>query len=447
MVETLETSHTWSRLGNCTRPCGGAIRGSLAARALLGLSFCHLSHAYPTAPRCTSPSSPALARARKSSSGGRSSAPPRRRSSPAAATITPPPRGRTRPRPLHGGRGGQRPGSRLLRGGQGQLDPAGIMNPGKLLQARRLSAPPEFTFVAAAPTKGPVIGRARISRCRCRGIRFARLAFGASRLLQESRRRSARMSISLKAPRRRRPRSWVGIGKCAGEIAGFADLCGPSREPSSGRSARARACRTGPRGDGSRPFARDLQDGRFFDATEQRPPAGATAVDRRGTPGSASAFGRRGVRCLLDFRRRRGGVFSRARAEPPPSADDEEQDDEDQRRPRAPAPRTETGARSLGSFSLGSLAAGGALLPAGARRGLSARRLRWAGAGRAPWAGLGCSASAPRGGVLGRGHLGGSRGVSVSRRLRGSATLEPATRSPSRGPPRRVRPIRAAMSS
>ena len=42
----------------------------------------------PTAPRSTSPSSPAPATAPSSSSGARSSAPPRRRSSPPAATIT-----------------------------------------------------------------------------------------------------------------------------------------------------------------------------------------------------------------------------------------------------------------------------------------------------------------------------------------------------------------------
>jgi alkyldihydroxyacetonephosphate synthase len=46
MVETLETSHTWSRLGELHQAVGGAIRDSLAAQGTPGLVFCHLSHAY-----------------------------------------------------------------------------------------------------------------------------------------------------------------------------------------------------------------------------------------------------------------------------------------------------------------------------------------------------------------------------------------------------------------
>jgi alkyldihydroxyacetonephosphate synthase len=46
MVETLETSHTWSRLGKLHAAVGGAIRDSLAAQGTPGLVFCHLSHAY-----------------------------------------------------------------------------------------------------------------------------------------------------------------------------------------------------------------------------------------------------------------------------------------------------------------------------------------------------------------------------------------------------------------
>jgi alkyldihydroxyacetonephosphate synthase len=46
MVETLETSHTWSRLGALHAAVGAAIRGSLAAQGTPGLVFCHLSHAY-----------------------------------------------------------------------------------------------------------------------------------------------------------------------------------------------------------------------------------------------------------------------------------------------------------------------------------------------------------------------------------------------------------------
>jgi alkyldihydroxyacetonephosphate synthase len=47
MVETLETSHTWSRLGELHSAVGAAVRDSLAAQGTPGLVFCHLSHAYP----------------------------------------------------------------------------------------------------------------------------------------------------------------------------------------------------------------------------------------------------------------------------------------------------------------------------------------------------------------------------------------------------------------
>jgi alkyldihydroxyacetonephosphate synthase len=46
MVETLETSHTWSRLGELYRGVATAIRGSLDGQGTPGLVFCHLSHAY-----------------------------------------------------------------------------------------------------------------------------------------------------------------------------------------------------------------------------------------------------------------------------------------------------------------------------------------------------------------------------------------------------------------
>jgi alkyldihydroxyacetonephosphate synthase len=46
MVETLETSHTWSRYGELHQEVGGAIRDALRAQGTPGLVFCHLSHAY-----------------------------------------------------------------------------------------------------------------------------------------------------------------------------------------------------------------------------------------------------------------------------------------------------------------------------------------------------------------------------------------------------------------
>ena len=47
MVETLETSHTWSRLGELHAAVGSALRGALGAQGTPGLVWCHLSHAYP----------------------------------------------------------------------------------------------------------------------------------------------------------------------------------------------------------------------------------------------------------------------------------------------------------------------------------------------------------------------------------------------------------------
>jgi alkyldihydroxyacetonephosphate synthase len=46
MVETLETSHTWRDLSRLHEAVGAAIRESLAAQGTPGLVFCHLSHAY-----------------------------------------------------------------------------------------------------------------------------------------------------------------------------------------------------------------------------------------------------------------------------------------------------------------------------------------------------------------------------------------------------------------
>jgi alkyldihydroxyacetonephosphate synthase len=46
MVETLETSHTWSRLHELHAAVGDAIHGALDAAGTPGLAFCHLSHAY-----------------------------------------------------------------------------------------------------------------------------------------------------------------------------------------------------------------------------------------------------------------------------------------------------------------------------------------------------------------------------------------------------------------
>jgi alkyldihydroxyacetonephosphate synthase len=44
MVETLETAHTWSRLGELYQGVRDALKGALGERSLV---YCHLSHAYP----------------------------------------------------------------------------------------------------------------------------------------------------------------------------------------------------------------------------------------------------------------------------------------------------------------------------------------------------------------------------------------------------------------
>jgi alkyldihydroxyacetonephosphate synthase len=46
LVETLETSHTWSRLEELRAAVGAAIRGALTAGGTPPLVWCHLSHAY-----------------------------------------------------------------------------------------------------------------------------------------------------------------------------------------------------------------------------------------------------------------------------------------------------------------------------------------------------------------------------------------------------------------
>jgi alkyldihydroxyacetonephosphate synthase len=46
MVETLETSHTWSRLGELYRAVGEAIRAALEDQGTPGLVLCHVSHVY-----------------------------------------------------------------------------------------------------------------------------------------------------------------------------------------------------------------------------------------------------------------------------------------------------------------------------------------------------------------------------------------------------------------
>ncbi len=46
LVETLETAHTWSRLGHLYEEVRAAIGGALASQGTPGIVLCHLSHAY-----------------------------------------------------------------------------------------------------------------------------------------------------------------------------------------------------------------------------------------------------------------------------------------------------------------------------------------------------------------------------------------------------------------
>jgi alkyldihydroxyacetonephosphate synthase len=132
MVETLETSHTWSKIGPLHAAVGGAIRDSLSAQGSPGLAFCHLSHAYADG---ASLYFTFIARSRHGEEVEQWRQVKRAASEAIVAnggTIT------------HHHAVGQdhapymeaevgRTGLDVLRAVKDQLDPAGIMNPGKLL--------------------------------------------------------------------------------------------------------------------------------------------------------------------------------------------------------------------------------------------------------------------------------------------------------------------------
>jgi alkyldihydroxyacetonephosphate synthase len=132
IVETLETSHTWSRLPQLHAAVAEAIRGTLAAEGTPGLAFCHLSHAYPDG---ASLYFTFVARARHGAELEQWSAVKRAASEAivaAGATIT-----------HHHAIGRDHlpymeaevgpVGIEALRAAKERLDPAGIMNPGKLI--------------------------------------------------------------------------------------------------------------------------------------------------------------------------------------------------------------------------------------------------------------------------------------------------------------------------
>ena len=128
MVETLETSHTWSRLGELHAAVGTAIRDSLAGQGTPGLVFCHLSHAYADG---ASLYFTFISRSRRGEeieqwrqvkrAASRGDRRQRRHDHP-------PPRRRPRSRPLHGG-GGRQDGPRRAARGEGPARPGGDHEP------------------------------------------------------------------------------------------------------------------------------------------------------------------------------------------------------------------------------------------------------------------------------------------------------------------------------
>jgi alkyldihydroxyacetonephosphate synthase len=132
MVETLETSHTWSRLAELHAAVGGAIRASLAEQGTPGLVFCHLSHAYADG---ASLYFTFISRARRGAELEQWAAAKRAASEAIVAhggTITHHHAiGRDHAPYMEAEVG--RTGLDVLRAVKQQLDPTGIMNPGKLL--------------------------------------------------------------------------------------------------------------------------------------------------------------------------------------------------------------------------------------------------------------------------------------------------------------------------
>ena len=132
IVETLETSHTWSRIGELHAAVGDAIRGALAAQGTPGLAFCHLSHAYPDG---ASLYFTFVARARRGEEIEQWGAVKRAASEAivaAGGTITHHHAvGRDHAPYMEAEVGNT--GIEVLRAVKERLDPAGIMNPGKLI--------------------------------------------------------------------------------------------------------------------------------------------------------------------------------------------------------------------------------------------------------------------------------------------------------------------------
>jgi alkyldihydroxyacetonephosphate synthase len=132
LVETLETSHTWSELGALHEAVGQAIRGALSGQGTPGMVFCHLSHAYADG---ASLYFTFIARARHGEEVEQWSQVKRAASEAIVAsggTITHHHAVGRDHAPYMEAEVGET-GLDVLRAVKEQLDPAGIMNPGKLL--------------------------------------------------------------------------------------------------------------------------------------------------------------------------------------------------------------------------------------------------------------------------------------------------------------------------
>jgi alkyldihydroxyacetonephosphate synthase len=132
MVETLETATTWSNVGALHRAVGGAIADALAADGTAGLVMCHVSHLYETG---ASLYFTFLARQREGAELEQWRAVKQAASNAivsGSGTITHHHAvGRDHAPWMEQEIGGQ--GVAALRALKAELDPAGIMNPGKLL--------------------------------------------------------------------------------------------------------------------------------------------------------------------------------------------------------------------------------------------------------------------------------------------------------------------------
>jgi alkyldihydroxyacetonephosphate synthase len=132
MLETLETAHTWTRLGQLYEAVRNAIRTSLEAQGTPGLVFCHVSHAYRDG---ASLYFTFLARRRPGAEIEQWRDVKRAASEAivaAGGTITPHHAVGRDHVPYMRAEVGEL-GLEVLRAVKGLLDPVGIMNPGKLL--------------------------------------------------------------------------------------------------------------------------------------------------------------------------------------------------------------------------------------------------------------------------------------------------------------------------